>query len=122
MLFPVRLLVSPLVAAVLTTVLVSGCSGDDGCAGTAYHADLDQDGATTPIQALETWLGTHDSFDQPPDEGWIVQDSGAADAATVVITNDDGDGWWVSTVRTNAGGYVVDEATDDAQGCGDEIS
>ena len=118
-LFPVRLLASLLV----TTALVAGCSGDDGCSGTAYHADLGQEGAKTPIQALEAWLGTHEGFDQePPDEGWTIEDSGAKDPAEVVITNEDGDGWWVSALRTESGGYVVNEATDDATGCGDELS
>ena len=119
MLVPVR----TLPALLLTLGLLTGCSGSDGCTGHAYHPDLAQDGAKTPIQALEVWLGSHEGFDgQPPDRGWVVEDTGAKDAARVVLTNDEGDGWWVSTVRTDAGGYVVDQATDDAGGCGDELS
>jgi hypothetical protein len=109
---------------VLAAALVTGCSGsDDGCSGRAYHPSLDQAGAKTPIRALEVWLGDPEGFDRtPPDEGWIVEDSGDPDAAQVVITNDDGGGWWVSAARTTSGGYVVDQATDDAAACGDELS
>lgn len=123
MLVPVRTLLALLLSLLLALGLVTGCSGGDGCTGHAYHPDLGQDGAKTPIQALETWLGSHEGFDaQPPDRGWIVEDTGAKDPATVVLTNDEGDGWWVSAVRTDSGGYVVAEATDDASGCGDELS
>jgi hypothetical protein len=108
------------VAAVLATGLLAGCSSDDDCTGRAYHPALDQQGAETPIGALEAWLGSHEGFgEEPPDEGWIQQDSGQEDAATVVLTNDD---WWVSAVRTSSGGYVVAQATDDAADCGDELA
>lgn len=125
MLVPVRTLPTLLPALLLTLTLglVTGCSGGNDCTGRAYHPDLGQAGAKTPIQALETWLGNHEGFAaQPPDRGWVVEDSGVKDPATVVLTNDEGDGWWVSTVRTDSGGYVVAEATDDATGCADELS
>ncbi|WP_028638254.1 hypothetical protein [Nocardioides sp. URHA0032] len=119
----VRLLLPVPLAVLLTGILVTGCSGDDDCTGRAYHASLDQDGAKSPIQALEVWLGSHEGFDQaPPDEGWTVKDQGDKDPAAVVITNVEGDGWWVSAVRTTSGGYVVNEATDAASGCEDELS
>lgn len=119
MLFPVR----HLLALALAAALVTGCSGsDDGCSGRAYHESLDQKGSKTPIQALEVWLGNAEGFDhQPPDKGWIVQDPGEKDPKAVVLTNDDAD-WWVKAVRTDSGGYVVDEATDDASGCKDRLS
>ena len=121
MLVPVRLLLSALV--LVLGVLVTGCSGgDDDCSGRAYHPSLDQQGSETPIRALEVWLGSHEGFDQqPPDAGWIQQDTGEEDPARVVLTNEDGDGWWVSTVRTSSGGYVVEQATDNASSCGDEL-
>ena len=108
----------------LIAALVTGCSGSDGdCAGQAYHASADAKGAATPIEALEVWLGDPKGFDQPPpDEGWVVQDSGEDDADTVVLTNEAGHGWWVSAIRTTDGGYVVDQATDDATDCQDELS
>ena len=122
MLVPVRLLLSA-PAVVLAAALVTGCSGsDDDCTGHAYHPSLDQDGSKTPIAALEVWLGDHGGFDQePPDEGWVQQDTGEKDPARVVIRNEDGDGWWVSTVRTTSGGYVVEQATDHATACGDQL-
>jgi hypothetical protein len=33
-----------------------------------------------------------------------------------------GDGWWVSVRRTSSDGWVVDQATDDATGCGDDLT
>ncbi len=112
-----------LLAGLLALVLgLTGCSGDDGCAGQGYQPDLDGAGAKTPIQALETWLGGHEGLPEPPDAGWIQQDSGDPKADEIVITNDNGHGWWVSTAKTSQGGWVVTEATDDATGCGDELS
>lgn len=104
----------------LVGLLASGCSDDDSCRGRAYQPDLSVAGEPTPIRALEVWLGSHEGFDQPPDDGWVVQDEG--DPERVVITNDADDGWWVATVRTEDGGYVVGEATDDAARCGDQLS
>lgn len=116
---PVRTLVILLVAA----VLVGGCSGGGSCRGQSYHADRSQPGETTPIAALDTWLDSTVGFDRtPPDDGWTVQDSGDPKASRVVITNEAGDGWWVSVLRTDPGGYVVDGATDNASACGDELS
>jgi hypothetical protein len=98
----------------------AGCSRDgSSCAGSTYHPDLAQAGAKSPIQALEAWLGTDTSLPDPPDEGWVVQDSGAKDPARVMIENDDGDGWWVAAARTEAGGWVVEQATASASGCDD---
>ncbi len=117
----------PTVAPVLAVVLLlgglaAGCS-DDQCHGQVYRPDLARSGAPTPIRALEVWLGTHGGIDQdPPVEGWIVEDPGTEDAERVVITNDEGDGWWVATVRTDDGGYVVSEATDHASGCEEQLS
>lgn len=118
---PVRVRRLPVLLALVVVLLAPGCSRD-GCPGTAYRPDLSVSGAETPIRALEVWLGTHEGFGEPPDEGWIVEDPGKADADRVVITNDDGDGWWVATVRTDEGGYVVSEATDHSAGCEDELS
>jgi len=110
-----------LLTAALAVPLVAGCS-EDGCEGRAYHPDLDQKGAESPIQALETWLGSHEGLPEPPVENWIVIDSGEATPIAVVIENDEGDGWWVSAARTSSGGWVVSEATDDATACEDELS
>jgi len=110
------------VAVLLLAGLASGCS-DDQCHGQVYRPDLGEPGASTPIGALEVWLGSHGGIDhEPPDDGWIVEDPGVEDADRVVITNDDGDGWWVATVRTDDGGYVVSEATDRASGCEEQLS
>ncbi len=110
-----------LLTSVLAVPLVAGCS-EDGCEGQAYHPDLDQEGAESPIEALEMWLGGHEGLPVPPVENWIVVDSGEAAPTAVVIKNDDGDGWWVSAARTSSGGWVVSEATDDATGCEDDLS
>ncbi|HEU5037008.1 MAG TPA: hypothetical protein VFT70_08380 [Nocardioides sp.] len=110
-------------ALLLVLAALTGCSDDDGCAGRSYDPDLGQAGAETPIAALEDWLDTHEGITtEPPDDGWTVEDSGEEDPARVVITNEDGHGWWVATVRTGSGGYVVDEATADAASCGDQLS
>ena len=101
------------------TLGLTGCSGDEDCQGASYHPDLGQEGAKTPIQALEAWLGTHGDLPEPPDEDWIQADSGDPKADEVVLTNEDGDGWWVSASRTSPGGWVVTQATDDATGCDD---
>lgn len=100
----------------------TGCSDDSDCEGQAYHPDLTEDGAESPIQSLEAWLGTHEGLPKPPVENWIVVDSGEATPTEVVIKNDDGDGWWVSAARTSSGGWVVSEATDNAADCEDELS
>ena len=120
---PVRATVSPVLAMVLASVLLAGCSGSDSCTGQAYHPDLGTSGAETPIRALEAWLGTHGGITrEPPDDGWAVQDTGEKDPQTVVITNEDGDGWWVSVARTDDGTYVVAQATDDASHCEGKLS
>lgn len=109
----------------MLTTLVSGCTGDDGCAGQSYHADLTEKGAASPIDALNAWLAAPEGFDPgqlPPDDGWIVQGAEREDAAEVVMRNDTGAGWWVQAVRTDDGGYVIDEATDDWASCADELS
>ena len=106
-------------SCVLLVALPTGCS-DDGCAGQAYHPDLGEDGAETPIQALETWLGTHEGLPEPPVEDWVITDEGAPAATEVVTTNDAGDGWYVTAARTDQGGWVVSSATDDAASC-DEL-
>lgn len=107
---------------VLLAGLTSGCSGDQ-CHGQAYRPDLGQAGSATPIRALEVWLGSHQGMDrEPPDDGWTVHDPGQEDAERVIITNDDGAGWWVATVRTDSGGYVVSEATDRASDCKGKLS
>jgi hypothetical protein len=107
---------------VLALTLFTGCSGDDGCEGEAYHPDLGTDGSKTPIASLEVWLGTHEGLPDPPVENWIVVDSGEANAIEVVIKNDDGDGWWVTSARTDSGGWIVSSATDNAAACEDELS
>lgn len=109
-----------LLALMLTTGTATACSRDDGCAGQVYHPDLGAGGATSPIDALEVWIESVDDFDPPPPvDGWFVQEADDPQADRVEITNDDGDGWWVATVRTDDGGYVVSEATDEASGCDD---
>ena len=100
-------------------MLLSGCSDDDGCAGRNYQPDLSQQGAASPIEALEAWLSGDTGFATlPADDSWIQQNAGA-DATTVTIESDDGDGWWVRTVQTEDGGWVVDQATDQANDCDD---
>ena len=113
-----------IVAAVLATALTAGCSDDSSCEGKSYHPDLGQAGAKTPIEALETWLGTATGFgdDLPPDDAWVVSDPDPHNKTVTVIRNDDGDGWWVSVQKTESGGWVVAEATDDATGCADQLS
>ena len=113
-----------LVAAVLATALTAGCSGDDKCEGKSYDPDLGQDGAKTPIEALNTWLGSATGFgdDLPPDDAWIVSEPDPHNKAVTVIRNDDGDGWWVSVQRTESGGWVVAEATNDATDCAGDLS
>ncbi|MBZ5738983.1 hypothetical protein [Nocardioides mangrovi] len=112
-------------AAVLALLLVglgaAGCSDDgDSCSGSTYHPDLDQQGSASPIDALDAWFGTDAELPDPPDDGWVVQDSGAKDPATVVILNEgEQDEWWVSVARTSSGGWVVEQATPDAAGCSD---
>jgi hypothetical protein len=112
----------------LAGIALAGCSDSDGgkggdCTGSAYQPDLSEKGARSPIVALEDWLGTDPKLPDPPDDGWTVQDSGAKAPDLVVIRNDaDGDGeddWWVGVVRTDDGGWVVEQATDDASGCSD---
>lgn len=114
--------VTVLLAALLAGSLVTGCSSDHGCDGRTYHPDLDQRGATSPISALDDWLGTDPKLADPPTEGWTVVDPGDAHATSVVITNETGDGWWVSAARTSPGGWVVDQATDDVKGCRGQLS
>jgi hypothetical protein len=104
------------------TLDLSGCSDDDTCRGQVYEVELDQAGAETPIEALEAWLGGgHDGLAEPPDEDWIQTDSGDVQPDEVVLTNENGDGWWVSASRTSEDGWVVTHATDDASGCGDRL-
>lgn len=116
---------SRLAAALITgalTLTLPGCSDDEGCDGQSYRPDLGQEGAESPIAALSQWLGSPDGLPDPPtDADWTVQDTGEEDPSTVVITHHDGDGWWVSTVRTEGGGWVVSAATDDAADCADEL-
>jgi hypothetical protein len=110
---------------VLLAALLSGCSGDGaGCSGTSYEVDLSGKGAPSTIDALDAWLADPAGFDElPPKDDWIVQGGGDQEAEEVVILNEDtGDGWWVHLVRTDDGGYVVDQATDDWQSCEDELS
>ena len=103
--------------------MASGCSADDaGCRGETYELDLGAEGAQSPILALQDWLGAHEGLGEPPGEGGVVQETGEADPDRVVLTNEDGDGWWVSAVRTDDGGYVVDQATDDWASCEDDLS
>lgn len=111
-----------LLSGALAVPLLTGCGSGDGCAGEAYHPDLNQEGAETPIQSLDVWLNAPEGIDNPPVENWIVVDSGDAEPTEVIITNDDGNGWWVSTVKTLKGGWVVSAATDDAAACGDELT
>ena len=112
-----------LVATLLATLL-SACSGDsDDCAGQAYHPDLSEPGDETALDALNTWLDGSTGFEElPADDGWIFQDTGQADPDVVEIRNDEGDGWWVHVVRTDEGGYVVDQATDDWASCEDDLT
>jgi len=115
----------PLALALVLGLLLSGpvaCGDDAGCHGNAYDPDLSAPGAETPIEALVAWLGTDTAFEElPADDGWIVQDGGE-DPERVIIEHDDGDGWWVSTVRTDDGGWAVDMATDDRETCGDRLA
>lgn len=110
-------------ALLLTALSVAGCSSDDadgtGCSGSTYRPDLGEKGAGTPIAALEDWLGTDPDLPDPPDDGWVVQDTGAKDPSSVAIVNDTGDGWWVEVTRTDPGGWVTVQATADATGCSD---
>lgn len=100
----------------------TGCAGDDPCQGATYDEDLGQQGARSPIEALEAWLGGHEGLPAPPDADWIQEDSGRTTADEVVLTNEDGDGWWVIASRTSPGGWVVTQATDGAAACGDELT
>ncbi|GAA4364794.1 hypothetical protein GCM10023146_05820 [Nocardioides caricicola] len=117
---PTTRLAAGLLSCVLLVALPTGCS-DDGCSGRAYHPDLGADGSETPIQALDVWLSTHEGLSEPPVEDWVVQDSGDPAATEVEITNESGDGWYVTVARTDQGGWVVSAATDDAEGCADEL-
>jgi hypothetical protein len=121
MLRRVRWVVAASVTALVSVGVLSGCSADDDCAGTSYDADLSRPGAADPIAALDDWLADQTDFSTPPAEDWVQQDGGA-EAAEVVVTNDSGDGWWVSVLRTADGGWVVDAATDNAEGCSDDLS
>jgi hypothetical protein len=110
--------------AVVLALGLTGCADDD-CGGASYDVDLTQAGSATPIEALDLWLDTHDGIaTDPPEDDWIQQGAaeGAGDAATVVLVNDDGDVWWVSVRRTSSDGWVVEQATDDATGCGDDLT
>lgn len=112
-------------ALVLLAALLSGCSGEgDDCAGTTYDVDLSAAGAETSIDALDAWLADPEGFDElPPKDDWVVQGGGDPEADEVEILNEDtGDGWWVHLVRTDDGGYVVDQATDDWTSCREELS
>ena len=117
---PTTRLAAGLLSCVLLVALPTGCS-DDGCDGQAYHPDLSEDGADTPIQALETWLGTHDGLPEPPVEDWVIKDDGDPAATEVQITNGDGAGWYVTAARTDQGGWIVSSATDDANGCAEDV-
>lgn len=112
-----------LLAGLLAVTLgLSGCSDDASCQGSNYDVDRDAPGQGSPIAALEEWLGTDSDLADPPDEDWILVDSGDEDADRAVLRNDNGDGWWVAVEKTSQGGWVVVKATDDATGCGDELS
>jgi hypothetical protein len=117
---PTTRLAAGLLSCVLLVALPTGCS-DDGCDGQAYHPDLGEDGADTPIQALETWLGTHDGLSEPPVEDWVIKDDGDPAATEVQITNEDGAGWYVTAARTDQGGWIVSSATDDAKSCAEDL-
>jgi hypothetical protein len=111
-------------ALVLLVTPLSGCFGDDGgCSGTSYEVDRSERGAASTIDALDAWLADPQGFDElPPRDDWIVQRGGEADAEEVVILNEaTGDGWWVHLVRTDDGGYLVDQATDAWRSCQDEL-
>ena len=116
--------VAPVALLLLLTALTSGCSRDSDCTGQEYDVDASAEGAETPISALDAWLAAPEGFtEQPPKDDWIVQGGGEKDAPEVEILNEDtGDGWWVHVVRTDAGGYVVDQATDDWSSCEDDLS
>lgn len=124
MLVPVSARAAGAALVLVCAAVLSGCSGSGDCAGQTYDPDLDQAGAESPIVALQEWLGTHEGFEEEPpvDENWVVQDTGEQDAEEVVITHEDGDGWWVQTARTTAGGYVVVQATSELSSCEDELS
>ena len=111
-------------ALVLLAALLTGCSGDgDDCAGQAYRPDLAQQGDEHPVDALNTWLSGATGFDElPDDDTWVMDDPGAAEAPEVVFRSDVGAGWWVHLARTDDGGYVVDQATDEWTSCEDELS
>ena len=111
-----------LLAGLLAVTLgLSGCSDDADCQGSNYDVDLDSKGAGSPIAALEDWLGTDTDLADPPDEDWILVDPDEK-ADRAVLRNDTGDGWWVAVRKTSQDGWVVTQATDDATGCGDELS
>lgn len=110
-----------LLGGALVLTLPTGCS-EEGCEGRAFHPDLDQEGAGTPIQALEQWLSSGDVLPDPPVDDWVVVQTDEDDPAEVVMKNDAGEGWWVLAARTTDGGWVVSQATDDAAGCEDELS
>jgi len=114
-------LAASILSALLAVPLMTGCS-DDSCDGQAYHPDLDQAGAESPIQALEAWLGGHEGLPQPPVEDWVILESGEAAPTDVSISNEDGNGWWVNATRTSSGGWVVSSATDDSTSCDGDLS
>ena len=101
---------------------LSGCSDGTDCKGSNYDVDLDAKGEGSPIAALEAWLGTDTDLADPPDEDWVVVDSGEEKPERAVLTNSTGDGWWVVARLTSQDGWVVTQATDDATACGDELS
>lgn len=116
---------APAALLLALSALVSGCSDDgDDCQGATYDVDLSEKGAATPISALDEWLAAPEGMDdQPPKDDWIVQGGGDKDATEVEILNEDtDDGWWVHVVRTDDGGYVVDQATSNWSACEDELS
>lgn len=115
---------APAALLLVLGALVTGCSEAEACAGQSYRPDLAEPGAEDPIGALDAWLAAPEGFDErPPNEDWIVQGGGAKDPAQVDILNEDtGDGWWVRVVRTDDGGYVVEQATNAWSSCADELT
>ncbi|WP_460835309.1 hypothetical protein [Nocardioides hungaricus] len=117
---------APATALIVLAALVSGCSGDGGggdCTGATYDVDLSEQGAATPIDALNDWLAGPEELGEPPsEETWTLQDTGQKDPDEVVIRSEDGAGWWVQAVRTDGGGWVVSQATNDWKSCQDELS